>query len=192
MDKSICSFADCGKPLRAKGLCAGHWRQRHKGRELTPLRPSGVPAAEKFPSMYRPEPSGCWIWTGPSMQTGYGYVHDGGRVILAHRLAYEIVHGTIPSGTIIDHMCRVTLCVNPNHLQVATKKMNGENVGLSKANTSGVRGVCWDKRNKSWIASVKHNYVKHHVGRFKSLAEAEAAVIAKRNELFTNNLADRT
>jgi len=34
-----CSFKDCGKPHEGNNLCAGHNRQRLRGKELTPLRP---------------------------------------------------------------------------------------------------------------------------------------------------------
>lgn len=33
-----CSFEGCEKPVRSKGLCQGHYHQKHKGKELTPLR----------------------------------------------------------------------------------------------------------------------------------------------------------
>ena len=37
--EKICKFNDCSRPLLAKGLCGGHWRQQHDGRPLRPLRP---------------------------------------------------------------------------------------------------------------------------------------------------------
>jgi hypothetical protein len=81
-------------------------------------------------------------------------------------------------------------CVNPEHLRPVTQKQNVENrPGLAANNTSGVTGVYWH-RNR-WMAEVKHNGSKHYVGRFTDIAEAEAAVIAKRNELFTHNDIDR-
>jgi hypothetical protein len=35
---------------------------------------------------------------------------------MAHRLAYELARGPIPSGYEVDHRCRVRCCVNPDHL----------------------------------------------------------------------------
>lgn len=32
-----CSFDGCSKPVRARGLCTGHYNQRRKGKSLTPL-----------------------------------------------------------------------------------------------------------------------------------------------------------
>jgi len=33
-----CEFPGCGRNIAASGLCSSHWRQRHKGRELSPIR----------------------------------------------------------------------------------------------------------------------------------------------------------
>lgn len=76
--------------------------------------------------------SGCWIWTGRSKPSRpghgtdkYGYVRLGGRAPkLAHRAAFEALVGPIPSGLTIDHLCRETLCVNPNHMEPVTLREN--------------------------------------------------------------------
>jgi hypothetical protein len=57
--------------------------------------------------------------------------------------------------------------------------------------SSGVRGVYWEEERNCWVARVGHHGVRLSAGRFATLADAEAAVIAKRNELFTHNDADR-
>jgi hypothetical protein len=54
-----------------------------------------------------------------------------------------------------------------------------------------VRGVYWNKRKKRWHAQISHNDETIYVGSFGDLQEADAAVTAKRNELFTHNDADR-
>jgi len=48
-----------------------------------------------------------------------------------------------------------------------------------------------DARSGRWRATVGHCGKQYRVGMFLDIADAEAAVIAKRNELFTNNNADR-
>jgi hypothetical protein len=58
-------------------------------------------------------------------------------------------------------------------------------------NSSGVRGVCWVSQKKKWRATIGHNQRQVHVGYFSDLADAESAVVAKRNKLFTHNDADR-
>jgi hypothetical protein len=62
---------------------------------------------------------------------------------------------------------------------------------LNSNNTSGIRGVYWDKSRKRWVAQVGHNYQTIPVGRFATQAEAEAAAVAMRNAIFTHNDGDR-
>jgi hypothetical protein len=66
----------------------------------------------------------CWIWTGAKNAKGYGRFWWHGRLHLAHRWAYERVNGPIPVGLVIDHICNQPSCVNPNHLEVATRGHN--------------------------------------------------------------------
>jgi hypothetical protein len=135
----------------------------------------------------------CWLWTASKTRKGYGQFALNGKMVSAHRLSYEDTFGPIPTGLKLDHTCHVKHCVKPQHLQPATTKKNAENLkGAHKDNLTGVRGVAWDKATGKWRASVCHNYKSHWLGRFDTLDEAEAAVISKRNELFTNNLIDRT
>lgn len=93
----------------------------------------------------------------------------------------------------IDHMCRVPACVNPAHLRAVTNKQNTENHNGTAYCTSksGIRGVSWHSRDKRWAARVRHEGKLIVVGYFSNTEDAEAAVVAKRNELFTHNDADR-
>ncbi|WP_408639330.1 HNH endonuclease [Nocardia yamanashiensis] len=87
----------------------------------------------------------CHIWTGSRHSTGYGRVYIAspnekrkGSIVLTHRLAYEIVHGRDSlEGKVIDHLCAVKLCCNPNHLEAVTSAENlrraGEMVELCPA-----------------------------------------------------------
>lgn len=49
----------------------------------------------------------------------------------------------------------------------------------------------WYAKTGQWVARMRHNYQSIHVGYFDTIEEAEQAVIAKRNELYTHNNADR-
>ncbi len=68
---------------------------------------------------------GCWLWTGA--YTGdppYGLHKQKGNRGRAHRFVYEALVGPIPDGMTIDHLCRQTMCVNPEHLEVVTVAEN--------------------------------------------------------------------
>lgn len=69
--------------------------------------------------------SGCWLWTGAATKQGYGrmYRRTPGSW-LAHIQAYEIIVGLIPKNLELDHLCRVTHCVNPAHLEAVTHQVN--------------------------------------------------------------------
>jgi len=49
---------------------------------------------------------------------------------------------------------------------------------LALNNTSGIRGVYWDKRCRLWKAMYKHKGVKYNVGNYKTRDRAEQALIA--------------
>jgi len=70
---------------------------------------------------YKVVPDGCWLWQGPLSPNGYGRTSKW----YAHRAMYEILMGPIPPRLVIDHLCRVRRCVNPDHMEVVTR---GENV----------------------------------------------------------------
>lgn len=68
----------------------------------------------------------CWNWTGAT-RTGYGRVRKGKRgegVLTAHKVVYETLIGKVPTGLVLDHLCRNRVCVNPEYLEVVTYKEN--------------------------------------------------------------------
>lgn len=89
------------------------------------------PANERFDDLTIPEPtSGCWLWIGAAgtqPRDQYGRFRLSGApndIIRAHVFAYERAHGPVPDGLQIDHLCRTTLCVNPDHLEAVTPTEN--------------------------------------------------------------------
>lgn len=161
--------------------------------DAQPIKIYGATDSERF--WVRVDKSGsCWLWTGSKNAYGYGTFHmviGQKRQHLAHRVSYQLAYGPIDTTQILDHLCRVPACVNPEHLRIATQKQNGEHRDGPNANsTTGVQGVSLDHRGK-YYAQVHHLGKHHFVGYFDDLGEAEAAVKAKRNELFTHNDADR-
>ncbi len=80
---------------------------------------------ERFEAKYIPEPnSGCWLWLG-ARNRNYGLLETRGKLRPAHRISYELFRGPIAKGMVIDHLCRVHGCVNPDHLEPVT---TGENI----------------------------------------------------------------
>lgn len=134
----------------------------------------------------------CWMWTAAKDRDGYGHMKVSTKLRVAHRFSYEVANGPIPSGKQLDHICHAPSCVRPSHLRVVTNKQNQENLtGAYRNSRSGIRGVYWKRATGKWVASVSHNGKARHGGSFSDIAEAERAVIALRNSLFTHNDADR-
>jgi hypothetical protein len=69
-------------------------------------------------------PAGCWLWTGDKTDDGYGRFSVNPVFIGAHRWAYQLMRADIPDGLDLDHLCRVTSCVNPWHLDPVTRAEN--------------------------------------------------------------------
>lgn len=65
----------------------------------------------------------CWLWKGAIANT-YGSFSINGRMLKAHRLAYEHYIGKIQDGMFLDHLCRVRHCVRPDHLEPVTNREN--------------------------------------------------------------------
>lgn len=67
----------------------------------------------------------CWVWTASSANGGYGQFFPGdGKRWRAHRWLWTQLVGEIAPGLEADHMCRNPPCVNPDHIQLVTKKEN--------------------------------------------------------------------
>lgn len=84
-----------------------------------------MPVHDRFMEKVSPEPnSGCWLWTACANELGYGFFTWKGYSERAHRVAYELFVGPIPEGTELDHLCRLPSCVNPQHLEAVTHRVN--------------------------------------------------------------------
>jgi hypothetical protein len=71
----------------------------------------------------------CWEWQGATNNVGYGFIRDGSRMKLTHRVSYEQHHNTsIPIGVEIGHTCYNYTCVNPDHLYSASRQNIVENM----------------------------------------------------------------
>ena len=71
----------------------------------------------------------CWEWTASLSGNGYGYFRLDGRMVNAHRVAYELSHGAIPDRLQVLHSCDNPPCCNPSHLFLGTHTDNMRDKG---------------------------------------------------------------
>lgn len=106
-------------------------------REVTRWNAKRVPArvAQRAYERVEATEGGCWISTYSVASHGYAQVgwHADGRnhMVLAHRAAWVHVHGQLPLGMTLDHLCKERRCVNPEHLRLLpnfenARRINGD------------------------------------------------------------------
>lgn len=92
---------------------------------------------ERFWNKCIPEPnSGCWLWIGAQHVRGYGSLKFNGQARRAHQVAFNAAGLAQPLNTELDHKCRTTCCVNPEHLDPVTHDVNvlrGEGIAANYA-----------------------------------------------------------
>lgn len=126
-----CSVHTCTASPLARTLCNRHYIQARKGLLPLPTKPSRrQDARARFDSSHFLDAhSGCWIWAkalrGSKNGRGqYGGFWMDGKTHLAHIVSWEFVHGSVPEGLQLDHLCRNQRCVNPDHLEPVTALVN--------------------------------------------------------------------
>jgi hypothetical protein len=95
------------------------------------------------------------------------YTGEKPKEILLHREVMESMLGhAIPDGYEVDHKDGNPLnSIRPN-LRLATRAENVRNTRTPKNNTSGYKGVSWNKPLQKWRARIKVNNKNIHLGLF--------------------------
>ena len=141
--------------------------------------------------------TGIFVWERPPHHSGKrgdvaGHVHPNGyryikvnhKRYMAHRLAFFAANGRWPRGD-IDHINGVKDDNRPANLRECNDSENRQNIGITKANTSGYPGVIWHKRNRKFVARITHQGVFRWLGQFDNPQDAYAAYRKAKSELHT-------
>lgn len=130
----------CSNKSVAKGLCNKHYIRNKKYGSPHIVKHNIIRLSndasdgERFWAKVEKTDS-CWIWKGSKTPANYGLFWTNIKKIYAHRFSYQEANGDIPDGLVLDHLCRNPACVNPQHLEAVTHKVNIlRGVGLSAQN----------------------------------------------------------
>ena len=93
---------------------------------------------------------------------------------LGHRVAWAIHYGEWAENE-VDHINGDPTDNRISNLRLATRAENGRNRKISKANTSGYKGVWWDNARSRWRAAIRIDGVKTALGCFPDPETAHAA-----------------
>ena len=113
--------------------------------------------------------------------TDRGYLKVGHFKV--HKVVWEMFNGKSPEGMQIDHINGNKLDNRIENLRIATYAENQWNAKTRVDNKSGVKGVCWHKATRRWLAQIKHNKVLHYLGVYDTIEEAAKVVQDKRIQL---------
>lgn len=111
---------------------------------------------------------------GAKARNHYIRVSVNGREYPAHRLIWLLVHGEFPA-KFIDHINGDRQDNRLCNLRLASDAENKRNVGPRSHNTSGIKGVSWDRQNHKWFAGATINGRSINLGRYTSKEDAGAA-----------------
>lgn len=121
-----------------------------------------------------------WVWSN-----GYavraGQLADGTRTtVRMHRQLLGCVPG---DGVLVDHRDENKLNNRRENLRQCTSAQNLRNRGLTRASTTGLKGVTWDKRKRRWKGTITVNYKTKNLGLFATPEAAHAAYCAAADAL---------
>ena len=104
---------------------------------------------------------------------GYNVFRINGVAYLEHRLIWAW-HG-MPQSSLIDHVNGVITDNRIENLRAATHSENMRNSRKPSNNTSGVKGVYWQKDKNMWRVQIWSNGKQQYVGKFREIEDAKAA-----------------
>ena len=113
-----CRVKFCERPHYGRGWCLPHYRQWWRAQRAPT---SDERLLRRFVIRIDWGTRGnCWPFNTPETRGGYRRFNYS----LAHRWAYEYFVGPIPKGRTIDHLCHQPDCVNTDHLEPVTMRVN--------------------------------------------------------------------
>jgi hypothetical protein len=99
-----------------------------------------------------------------------GYVSDSTNNVLLHRVLMNA-----SKTDIIDHINGNTLDCRDENLRICNKSQNAMNSKMFSTNTSGIKGVSFDKSKMKWVAYIRVNDRNIYLGGYDIKEDAAKA-----------------
>lgn len=126
--------------------------------------------------------AGCKSKSGRAVTT-YRLIEVDGKLYKAHRLVWLYMFGEEPTA-FIDHIDGNGLNNRLDNLRICDQTQNNANSRLGKNNTSGFKGVYWDKRTGKWRVQIQAYGQRLRLGRFADLDKASEAYVLAADRIF--------
>jgi hypothetical protein len=105
---------------------------------------------------------------------GYAYGYLYGKTVKLHRIILGIEK---ENGVVVDHINRNPLDNRKSNLRIVDNSVNGINSRMRRDNTSGFRGVYWNKQIQKFRARAVINGIQIHLGSYDTPEEAYKAYL---------------
>jgi hypothetical protein len=102
------------------------------------------------------------------------------KIYKAHQLIFMMFNGFFPK--MIDHIDGNPKNNKIENLRETTAVQNLYNSKIRNDNSSGTKGICWNKKQKKWRVYINVNKKRREIGSFKDLEIAELVAIEARNK----------
>lgn len=136
MGQCTCAVDGCESPREKRDWCEKHYQRWKKYGDASIFIPSrDLTPEDHFWSQV--DAWDCWLWMGKLDPTDYGSFSR--FPILgtkAHRISYFLLVGELPKELVLDHLCRIRHCVNPDHLELVTRSVNSRRGAPAAINRS--------------------------------------------------------
>ena len=190
-----CNIKDCPNPFHAKGMCRRHysqtWGLNHR-KERIPKDLNEFVVEGNICKIFLYDQKSEKIaetiidvedfekCKGHKWGLSKGYVRN--RFIGS--LAGFLLNVKTTYKIVVDHKNGNSLDNKKSNLQVISNQQNKMKQKPQRNNTSGHRGVTWDRNCGKWYSQIGHNGKANYIGSFLTKAEAAFAYNEKAKELF--------
>jgi hypothetical protein len=117
---------------------------------------------------------------GTKRKDGYIQIKVKNKLILSHRLAWIYMYGYLPK--YIDHINGQRDDNRIINIREVSNQQNSLNSKISKNNTSGIKGVYWDKSRNKWTVRLSIDGKCKFFKRFDDIDLAKLVIEEVRNK----------